>query len=244
MSDPAFILVVALLGTAAFVQSATGFGLAIVSMAGLPLVLSIRDATTVTAMLNLIVCVGIVYRNRKEFRLENCWPLIIAICVGIPIGYYGLRTFNDVWVVRTLGIVLILISISELFFRKDGMKMPAAAGVPICCLGGILGGAFNVGGPPIVAYIYSQNWGKVQTVTTLQIIFFASGIVRNGLMIFEGDTTWSLLKLVAISIPAVFVGIWLGKIVLDRTPLHWLKRVVFVAVLVIGTYYLWGSMQK
>ena len=105
--------------------------------------------------------------------------------------------------------------------------MPKAMGIPICFGGGILGGAFNVGGPPIVAYVYSQNWSKTKTVALLQTVFFSSGIVRNGLMWFEGDTTFKLLSLVFFSLPFVLIGIWLGKIVLERTPLHWLKRIVF-----------------
>ena len=244
MSDPTnFLLAVFFLGASAFVQSATGFGLAIVSMAGLPLIMPIRDAATVTAILNLVVCAGIVFWNRRDFRwTSQCWPLIIAICAGIPAGYYGLRAFSDLWVVRILGLILIAISSWELFFRRKDVKMPARAGVPVCFFGGVLGGAFNVGGPPIVAYVYSQNWGKIQTVTMLQIIFFASGVVRNALMIFEGDTTWSLLLLVAISLPAVLFGIWLGKIVLVRIPLKWLQRIVFFSVLAIGFYYLWKGL--
>lgn len=243
MGDPGFWLVACLLGTAAFVQSATGFGLAMVCMAGLPLAMTVRDATTLTALLNLIVCVGVMVFNRQGINLKTSWPLIIAICVGIPIGYYGLRAFSDVWVVRILGIVLVTIAASE-FFRNKTIQMTPRAGIPICIGGGILGGAFNVGGPPIVAYIYSQNWSKVQTVAVLQTIFLASGIVRNGLMFYEGDTTLPLIKTLIFSIPVVIFGIWMGKIVLDRTPLVWLRRVVFGAVLAIGIYYIWSSFAK
>lgn len=235
---------IAILGVAAFVQSATGFGLAIVCMAGLPLILPIRDAATVTAMLNLIVCLGVILFNRHGFNLRRCRPLIIAICIGIPLGYYGLRTFSDVWVSRLLGIALVVLASAELFFRKEGVSLPKSVGVPVCFAGGVMGGAFNVGGPPIVAYLYSQNWNKVETVAALQTIFFASGLVRNGLMLIEGDTTLQFLKWVGISLPAVVFGIWLGKKVLDRTPLVWLKRIVFVVVLAIGVYYFVGSMSK
>ena len=109
-------------------------------------------------------------------------------------------------------------------------------------VGGVLGGAFNVGGPPIVAYMYSQDNSKIRIVTSLQTIFLASGLVRNSLMIKEGDTTWELIKLNLFALPAVFVGIWIGKIVLDRTPLIWLKRIVFGAVLCIGIYYILSSL--
>ena len=147
MGDPVFWLILILLGFASFVQSATGFGLAIVCMAGLPLVMTVRDAATITAMLNLLVCVGVICFNRKGINFGKCWPLIIAICLGIPIGYYGLRTVNDVWVIRILGVVLVAIAVSE-FFRNDLIPIPAKAGIPICIGGGILGGAFNVGGSP------------------------------------------------------------------------------------------------
>lgn len=243
MGDPTFWLIVFVLGFGAFVQSATGFGLAMVCMAGLPLVMTVRDATTLTAMLNLVVCIGVIMFNYQGVNLKKCWPLIVAICIGIPIGFYGLRSFSDVWVNRTLGFVLIAISLAE-FFRNQTAKMSPKAGIPICFGGGILAGAFNVGGPPIVAYMYSQNWGKVQTVAILQTVFLSSGLIRNGLMLFEGDTTTKLVSQLLFGAPAIIIGIWLGKIVLDRTPLVWLKRVVFTAVLAIGVYYIWGSIPK
>ncbi|MDF1814618.1 MAG: sulfite exporter TauE/SafE family protein [Verrucomicrobiales bacterium] len=243
MGDPTFWLTILLLGAAAFVQSATGFGLAIVCMAGLPLMMTVRDAVTLTAMLNLVVCVGVIMFNRQGISLKKCWPLIIAISIGIPIGYYGLRSFNDVWVTRILGVVLISIALTE-FLRKEVIQMSPRAGIPICIGGGILGGAFNVGGPPIVAYVYSQDWSKIQMVAILQTVFLASGLVRNGLMFIEGDTTLLLVRMLLFSIPAVVIGIWIGKIVLDRTPLVWLKKVVFAAVFAIGVFYIKGSIAK
>lgn len=237
MGDPSFWWVICCLGVAAFVQSATGFGLALVAMAILPLFMTVRDATTLTALLNFVVCIGVILSNRQSLSLKKCWPLMVAICVGIPIGYYGLRTFDEIWVIRILGFVLVAIALSEML-RKGNAQMSQKAGIPICIGGGILGGAFNVGGPPIVAYIYSQNWGKLQSVVMLQTLFLASAVIRNGLMIYEGDTTIPLVKQLAFSLPAIAIGIWLGKIVLDRTPLIWLKRVVFAAVMAIGLMYI------
>ena len=103
------------------------------------------------------------------------------------------------------------------------------------------GGAFNVAGPPVVAYAYSQPWSKTQTVAVLQTVFLLCGLLRNGLMAASGDYTVLLFKWIAWSIPPAFLAIWLGKLLLDRLPKDLLKVAVFTFILAMGVKYLvWG----
>ena len=236
--DPVFLVAAATLFAASYLQSATGFGGAILCMAILPLVLSIHEAVNFVTVSSLAVTLMIVFANRSGLSLKNAGPLCLGMMLGIPIGYYSLRQLDDTLVVRGLGAILMLISLSEFLSDKiSHWKIPRRAGTGFGLIGGILAGAYNVGGPPLVAYVFSRKWSKVEMIATLQAVFIAGVVVRNLLMLGGGDFSYRLLILVAISTPAAAVAVWLGKLTLDRLPLSTLKKVVFSLIFVIGLKY-------
>lgn len=231
-------IVAAILFFAAYLQSATGFGLALVCMALLPLVLPVTDAIAYVAIASLSVNLFILYANRAGLRWKSILLLGLAIALGIPIGYFGLRAMDGDLVIRLLGVVLMAIALWEfLQSRIQKWSIPDWAGAPLSFVGGILAGAFNVGGPPIVVYVFSRKWSKVEMVAALQAIFVFGSVTRNALMVGNGEYTSDLLLLVALSIPGAVLGVWLGKLTLDRLPKDLLKRIVFALIFLIGLRY-------
>ena len=237
--DWSTILVAAILFAAAFLQSATGFGLALVCMALIPLLVPVGDAIAYVAIASLVVNCFIIFANRAGLSFKNALPLVIGMCLGIPIGYYGLRSMDGELIVRLLGVALMLIAVAEFLQKRFArFAIPEKAGGPLSFVGGILAGAFNVGGPPVVVYAYSRDWSKVEIVAILQTVFVAGALTRNGLMIREGEYTADLLKLVGWSLPGAAIAVWLGKLTLDRLPQLLLKRVVFALIFALGLKYL------
>ncbi len=232
------ILVAASLFAAAFLQSATGFGLALVCMAFIPLLIPVGDAIAYVAIASLVVNCFVIFANRAGLSFHHAMPLVVGICIGIPVGYYALRKMDGEMVVRLLGIALMLISVGEFLQKRFArLAIPEKAGSPLSFLGGVLAGAFNVGGPPIVVYAYSRPWSKVEIVAILQTVFVAGGLTRNALMLHSGEYTAELLRLVAWSLPPAALAVWLGKLTLDRLPQTLLKRVAFALIFAMGLKY-------
>ena len=242
MPAESLIAAVLILSAAAFVQSVSGFGMALVAMAGLPLVMPLREAISLVAVFNLFASLVTLWHNRAGFSWQSVLPLAISIGVGVPIGFYFLHSADPEIVKRSLGAVLVLIAVSDLRLSPHHhYRLPSWAAVPLGFTGGLVGGAFNVGGPPIVAFVYSQNWSKVRSVAVLQAVFFLSGLVRNALMGPAGDYTRNLFVVLAWTIVPSMVTIALGKKLLDRIPKAVLRKGVFGFVLVMGLKYLiWG----
>lgn len=243
----ALILVALIMAAASFVQSVSGFGMAIVAVAALPLVMDdLKDAIALIAVFNLFVSTLTLFWNRSGFSWNTARPLVIGMMLGIPLGFFFLHSSDSTFLLRILGVVLILIAISDtILARKHNYSLPAWTAWPFAIFGGVIGGAFNVGGPPIVAYTYSQNWSKTQTVAVLQSVFLIAGFFRNGLMITrdlttsgETDWSWDLAINFAAAIPLSIVGIWLGKKCLDRIPQSSLRATVFTFIFIMGAKYL------
>ena len=240
--DPATLSVVASLAAilfiSAYLQAATGFGLALVAMALVPLVLPIGEAIVYVSAASFVVNFFVIFVNWSGFSWRKAVPLSVGMCLGIPIGYFSLRAFDDEWIIRLLGIVLMGIALSEfLQTRFSRLPVPGNSGSLFGFVGGILAGAFNVGGPPVVVFAYSMKWSKVETVAILQTVFICGGIVRNGIMFREGELHPELLLLVAWSLPTAALAVWLGKLTLDRLPQASLKALAFALIFVIGLRY-------
>ncbi len=240
--DMSIVYVAAILFAAAYLQSATGFGLALVCMALVPFVLPVSEAIAYVAIASLLVNSFIIFANRAGLCFKRALPLCIGIILGIPIGYFALRSLDGKLVIRLLGVTLMLISAAEfLQGRMAKLHIPEKAGGFMGMLGGILAGAFNVGGPPIVVYTYSRNWSKVEVVAILQTAFLAGGVTRNLFMLGAGEITTDLLILTAWTVPTAALAVWLGKLTLDRLPQMMLKRFVFALIFLIGFSYLFAS---
>lgn len=232
------VSVTAILFAAAYLQSATGFGLALVCMALVPLVLPVGEAIAFVAIASFGVNLFVIFANRAGFSWRHAIPLSLGMALGIPVGYYGLRALDGEWVVRLLGVVLMGIAVAEFLQKRFvALQIPERSGSVFGLIGGILAGAFNVGGPPVVVYAYSMRWSKVETVAILQTVFLSGGLVRNLLMMQAGEYNAPLLALVAWSLPASILAVWLGKLTLDRLPRSALKALVFLLIFVIGLRY-------
>jgi uncharacterized membrane protein YfcA len=237
--DGVVIGIVVVLAVSAFVQSVSGFGLALVAMAALPALMDVKAAIALVAMTNLFVAVMTLFLTRAGFSWGRAWPLVLGVMVGIPLGFFYLHELDGAVVIRVLGVVLIGLALLELSFSKRRhVVLPRWAAFPCALVGGTIGGAFNTGGPPIVAYVYSQDWRKTEIVAVLQSTFLCGGVLRNGLMVVAGEHTLELWGMVGLAVIPMGVAIGLGKWVLGRIELNWLRMGVFGFLLVMGVKYL------
>jgi len=266
MTPTDYALVALVLAAAAFVQSASGFGFALVAVAILPQIIGLESAISLIAAFNLLVSLSTLWLNRGDFSWARTWPLAVAICATLPVGFWFLKNADGSILIRLLGVILIVVATMDLrlaavnFWRSkipvqqrerppivendlavsttEIQTLPKWSVWPLGLIGGLLGGAFNVSGPPAVAYAYSQPWTKLQIVAVLQTVFLIAGLFRNGLMVVAGDYNAQLFRWILCSIPAALVAIWIGKKLLDRLPKNLLKLLVFTFILVMGIKYL------
>ena len=239
MPPESIVAAVVILSLAAFVQSVSGFGMALVATSALPLVMPLREAVSLVAVFNLFVSGVTLWHHRGEFCWKDTWPIMTCLCVGIPVGFFFFHATDGTLLVRALGGILVLIALFDLRFSPSrDYRLPKWSVVPLGLTGGVVGGAFNVGGPPIVAYVYSQGWEKARNVAVLQTVFLAGGFTRNALMGTTGDYTRELFQLLAWAVVPSAIAIALGKKALHLIPKQTLRTSVFLFVLVLGAKYL------
>jgi uncharacterized protein len=237
--DSVLLLTVATLALAGFVQSLTGFGFGLVAMALLPLFLPFKEAYFIIIIPNLVVCGLNFAANHRHFVWRQGLGLFLGSCLAVPIGFYTMLNLKAGWLMFGLGLLICVFASSELLMAKRRpLKLPEKAGWPMGLASGALSGAFNMGGPPAVAYVYSQAWTKEHIVALLQLVFGASSIIRLCLMQGVGMITGRLLWISLLAILPLLGAIYAGNLALRWIKREHLRVLVFVFLLVIGLKYI------
>ena len=220
-------------------QGLTGFGFGIVAMALLPLWMDFKLAAATVAAINVPVCFGTLWSNRQHFVWRDAAGLIAGVVVGAPIGVQLLSWGTSETLLRCLGGVMCFFAVIDPVMQRLRLgPIPRWCAVPLGFLSGVFGGAFNIGGPPAVAYVYSQPWSKQQVIVVLQAMFCVSAVLRVTLLGRVGLLGTNVLFVFGSSLLPVFCGLWLGGRLLHRVRQSQLKTGVLLLVFVMGVKYL------
>ena len=207
---PFIVLVWILVAGAAAVQSLSGFGFALMLMPLLTHLLGVRTAAPLVALLGLTLYVTNLSRSFSHLRWRDLLPMAASGAVGAPLGVYALATVDERPISAFLGVVLLLYTAYSLFQPEVRVRLPAwtiwAAGF----LGGVLGGAYNTSGPPVILYAHVSGWPRDEFRSTLQGFFLLTATVTVSSHFVAGNVTTQVAQLYAVGLTALLMGVVLA----------------------------------
>ena len=162
---------------AIFVQSLVGFGSALIAMPLLISILGLKVAVPLFAVVALIFESILVFYYRASLSPEVVLKLGIPAAVGIPLGVVGLRAVNEALLLGILGLVVIGYALYSLLNLRFPELRSSYWAYGSGFIGGLLGGAYNTSGPPVILYADSQRWPAAEFKGNLQGFFIINGIV-------------------------------------------------------------------
>jgi hypothetical protein len=241
------LIVAACLALASFLQGLTGFGFGLTAMGLLPLYLPVTDAQTLCTLVGVFVTSMNVAAAWKWYRSEGILPLLLGACAGVPLGYQFRSLIPEGSVKPWLGAAICLMVVWDAVGRRlrkkpeDGAEAPKAMAVAIGVFSGWLTGAFNIGGPPLVAYLYARPWPVQRVVAVLSAIFLASGLVRLAVIVADGRVTEPLMTAGAVALLPTLAAIALGQKCLSKVHPEILRAGVSVVLFGLGLMFLFSS---
>jgi uncharacterized membrane protein YfcA len=226
--------VVSILVLSAFARGILGFGNALIAMPLMALVVSIQIASPIVALANLTGILVILVGNWRNVNFKAAWRLILGCLIGIPIGLYFIKNANESLVRIILGAILVLFGLYYLISPRLPYLRGERTSYAFGLASGILGGAYNSNGPPIVIYGALRRWPPESFRATLQGVFLPTNLMVIVGHVLASLTTPTVLKLYGISVPfmvgATLLGIHLGK----RIPTGQFNRIVYAFLVVMG----------
>src|SRR3954447_13730942 len=141
--------------------------------------------------------------------------------IGIAVGFYVINLLNEDALRRGLGVFLILYSFYVLVTAEASPVLPAqwrrALAASTGVAGGLLGTLFGAGvGPIYVVYFNTLRLERETFRVTMSTVVLLGGVARivgyARLGFYEGSS----VALIAIGLPLVVIGSWLGDRVIRR----------------------------
>ena len=217
-----------------FTQSLTGFGVALVTMAMLPSLMGLDIATPLVALVGITLEVLMLLRYHASLRFKSILGLLLSSLVAIPFGVIYFRRLDEEYALFILGLVITIYALYALIgFRLPVLSHPAWA-LLFGLASGVLGGAYNTSGPPVIVYGNCRRWSPREFKSNLSGFFLAGSVVVVSTHWASGNITHDVWSGFLVSLPALLLGFLLGQSMDKRLNPESFRRIVLVLLVILG----------
>lgn len=235
------LLVIAIIFLATFIRSAFGFGEALVAVPLLALIMPIDVAAPVAVLVSITVALVAVAQDWRHVHFRSAGLLVASSCVGIPIGLWMLSAVPGQAVKSVLAVIIIAFSAFFLLNKSSAVLKTDRSAPAFGFAAGILGGAYGMNGPPLVAYGTLRRWSPERFRATLQGYFLPASIVVMFGYWLAGLWTPSVTHYYLLALPAVVFAIFAGRAVNKRFNSRTFTVCVHTGLIVVGAALLWQA---
>lgn len=233
-------LVLLILFLSTFTRSALGFGDALIAMPLLALVVGFEVATPLVAMGASTIALTILLKSWRKVEIKAAWRLVLSTWIGIPIGIFFLTSAPEVLVKSLLGVLLMGFGGYNLFVPNLPELLTERWAFLTGLIAGILGGAYNTNGPPVVIYGILRRWDPEKFRATLQGYFLPAGLgilISHGI---AGKWTSEVVTLYGYSLPIIIGAVLLGEKANQIIPQGKFDKIIYGFLVVIGFFLIVG----
>jgi uncharacterized membrane protein YfcA len=236
-------IILAIVFIASLTRSTFGFGDALIAMPLLALLIEIKLATPLMALIAFFIATAILIKSWQKVEFKSAWRLILSSLIGIPIGLWYLHDLNENIIKLVLGIILLFFATFRLINPKVQHLKTEKYSWAFGFIAGILGGAYNTNGPPIVIYSSLKNWNPENFRATLQAYFFTTGIFVISGHAIAGNFTSEVLIYFAYSIPVVIIAIAVGSILNKKIQGNRFNKYIYYLLLILAMMLIFNSVK-
>jgi uncharacterized membrane protein YfcA len=197
------------------VRSAAGFGAGLIAVPMLAFILPVSTAVSVATALTTVTSLQQVSRDWRHIAWRQFAVIVFYTIFGIGLGFYCINLLDEHSLRRSLGVFLIIYSIYALWMADTVLVLPArwhralAAGTGIGA--GFFSALFGGGvGPIYVVYFNILRMKRDVFRATMSTVVLVGGAARMAGYASYGFYSGSTITLLAVGLPLVIVGSWLG----------------------------------
>jgi hypothetical protein len=228
------VLPLAIVFVAALLQTTSGFGFALIVMPLLTLVLGIQTAAPLVALLGFTLYAINLIRYRRAFNRQEVIKLAAAAALGVPLGVWALASLDEGLVKLGLGVILVVYAGYALWQPRAFTLRSGAWSYPAGFLAGVLGGAYNTPGPPLIVYGNLRDRPRDEFRSTLQALFLVSSALVIAAHWAAGHLSPAIGRAYALALPTLLLGILAGSWVDRRLRTAGFRTLVTAMILLLG----------
>ena len=246
-SPEVYIFLVTVVTAAAILNGATGFGFAIVFVAGVAAVLDPKVGIIVLSLVTPVLTSFALYRHRAYRAVTSrLWMLLVFAIVGSVIGTQILIVLPSYILAILLGIFVFWYALSSI--RTGAMQLDPRweryASPAVGLLGGVVNGTVGASGPVIGSYLVAIGLKGRDWIFAITVIFWTMSVIRVATLAIAGQYTADVVLLgLGLAVPAyLFQAV--GFRIQGRFAVDTLQRLILVILLVASAILLWRGIAQ
>ncbi|HMA72834.1 MAG TPA: sulfite exporter TauE/SafE family protein [Xanthobacteraceae bacterium] len=217
---------------AAIARGFSGFGSALIFVPLASTAIGPQAAAPLLLIIDGVAAAGLIPSAWRHADRRDAGTMSIGALAGIPLGAWVLIKSDPLWIrwaIAVFGTLLLALLMSGWRYRG---KPTAAITVGVGAVAGLLGGAAQVGGPPIVAYWLSRPI-PAETIRANIVLYFAIATMISATAYLAGGLlTSSVIGLALVTGPIYALGLYAGSRIFGLASELTFRRICFVLIAV------------
>jgi uncharacterized membrane protein YfcA len=199
----------------------------------------------------LIVLCGLVTQGSGIWRVRHAiaWrtvlPFIVGGAIGVALGTALLTMVDQITVRITMGVLLVLYALCGRLRPSLG---PVHGGPPtevaVGIANGLIGGLTGLGGIAVTIWCQLRGGPKDSQRAIFQPVMFTTFLMTAISYAFANAYTLDAMKLYALALPALIVGLWCGLKLYGKLDDAAFRRVILVLLLAAGVSLIAPAMAR
>jgi uncharacterized membrane protein YfcA len=230
----------------AFTKGAFGGGFAII---GIPLLALVMDPIVAGAFLAPLFCVSDIvalrYWRPSTWSRPDLQILVPSQLAGMGLGFLLLNIANRSFFAVAIGSITLLFA--GHWFRGGGAVVEhprsLAKGIAAGAASGLTSMVAHAGGPPVAMYLLPLGLPKAVYAGTTYLFFVVANFAKVWPWLVLATPTPNLWVLMALSVPVVWVGVWLGWRLHERLDQRQMYSACYALLVVVALKLLWDGLK-
>jgi len=230
-----------------FLQTVTGFGYAIITAPLLALVLGAKETVMLVMLTGLIIRLFLIRATRNHGSFKTILPLITASVIGAIPGAYVMTIISNEGLKLFIAVFLLAVTIA----LWKNYTLPFTHNRIVESLVGFTSGFLatttSINGPPVVLYYLNSKAeeNKIEFRANLTRYFLLINIASIIISYIAGTLNIGELWLhTLLSIPALYIGFYIGEKMFNRISATALRTGSLFMVLISSLTIIWSVLSK
>lgn len=232
---------------ASIVQSATGFGFALIAVPVYLIVLNSVAAVQVVILISIVMSLPLWFKLKDNMPRDFIKWVFLGCAIGFPLGIFLFLKMELHVIKAVVAAFIILISIQNawhMFFAAkknkliDVLKLPKPVLSYIGFFSGIFGVAMAMPGPTLMLFLSKTNLRKNEIRAVMMAIFvFAYSGAAVMQIIFAGISAQTWLTSLYVT-PGALFGAYVGHQLSKKINERLFKGLILIVLIVTGIFML------
>ena len=218
------------------IESIFGFGGTIIFLGISGFFFDFNSLLKLAMIVGLSSGLAVLIQSYKYVSLKHLIKILIYTIPGALIGTYFISYFASDVLIKIFALILIVYGCFNLFFPD--IKFPQYLKNFFVILGGFIQGIYTIGGPFVLMGYKDYFSSKQELRSTMAGYFFIINSLRAIFFMFLGGSYLEIVKIYYPIALLVMLSVWLGYFIHKQIPEILFKRLIIIAITLIGVLIL------